>query len=152
LQEIKPNSKETRFRKRMEEARNKHEKRLLALRAKMKGTATTSDKQAPTTLDAGSVEYEDVSEQVEARLKAKQARREAAKKEKKRKRDSGDSHGVEVRDDEVVVDNPAKKRSRSDRPGSAFALVAVKDKRQKHGREVDDADGGSTAKRAKMKG
>jgi hypothetical protein len=157
LQDLKLNGKGSKFKKRVEEARNKHEKKLLALRAKMRqaqGGQATSEKahqQAPTIPGAGTVEYEDVSEEVHARLKARQAKREAAKKEKKRKRDSGDSYGVDLREDEGVYEKPAKKRTKSNGPGNEVAIVAVKEKRQKHGREVDDGDGGRMNKRAKMK-
>ena len=156
LQELNPNGKEAKFKKRVEVARDKHEKKLLALRAKMKqahgsqGTSKTSNKQGSTLQSAGVVEYEDVSEQVEARLRAKQSKREAAKKEKKRKRESGDSCGVDLREDEVVVvEKPAKKRSKSEGIGREVQIVAVKGKRQKHG--LDDGEGGRTNKRAKMK-
>ena len=154
---FKANDKGTNIKKRMEEARNKHEKKLLALRAKKKqanrspSIAKTSDKRASVINGAGVVEYEDVSEQVAARLKAKQAKREAAKKEKKRKRESGDSYGVDLREFEVVLEKPPKKRSRSDGLGNDVEVVAVKVGRQKHGRALDDGDVGRTNKKAKTK-
>lgn len=74
-----------------------------------------------------SVKYADVSEEVDARLKAKEEKKAAMKKEKKRKRDSGDSfEGGEV---EGRTAKPDKKRAKSH--GEAESNGAnVKEKRK----------------------
>ncbi|KAI6801717.1 hypothetical protein KC361_g1629 [Hortaea werneckii] len=65
------------------------------------------------------VEYEDVTAEVEARLKAKADKRQAKKTEKKRKRESGDSL-LEARPVAEIAERPKRKKSKSsDEMGSA---------------------------------
>ncbi|GAB1734370.1 hypothetical protein NU195Hw_g918t1 [Hortaea werneckii] len=67
------------------------------------------------------VEYEDVSAEVEARLKAKAEKRQAKKTEKKRKRESGDSL-LEARPVAEIAERPKRKKTKSSEevgPGGA---------------------------------
>ena len=107
-------------------------------------------KQAESTVP--SVEYEDVSAEVEERLKAKQARKEAAKKEKKRKRESGDSLEANGEPEpEKGVEKPKKKKPKNV-DGEAEAIV-MKKKRKKYVREGDGAvEDGTRHKKQKMRG
>ena len=58
------------------------------------------------------VEYEDVSAEVEARLKAKAEKRQAKKTEKKRKRESGDSL-LEAKPVAEIAERPKRKKTKS---------------------------------------
>ncbi|RMY75443.1 hypothetical protein D0864_09832 [Hortaea werneckii] len=58
------------------------------------------------------IEYEDVSAEVEARLKAKADKRQAKKTEKKRKRESGDSL-LEARPVAEIAERPKRKKTKS---------------------------------------
>ncbi|KAI7489083.1 hypothetical protein KC357_g2245 [Hortaea werneckii] len=67
------------------------------------------------------VEYEDVTAEVEARLKAKADKRQAKKTEKKRKRESGDSL-LEARPVAEIAERPKRKKTKSsDEMGSGGA-------------------------------
>ncbi|KAI7371385.1 hypothetical protein KC328_g17550 [Hortaea werneckii] len=68
------------------------------------------------------VEYEDVSAEVEARLKAKAEQRQAKKTEKKRKRESGDSL-LEAKPVAEIAERPKRKKTRgADEMGPDGAL------------------------------
>ncbi|TKA29155.1 hypothetical protein B0A50_03665 [Salinomyces thailandicus] len=134
-----------------EKARQKREKRKVQKRAPAFSAPAVSEPQDPTTdfgndfvpLDAqpGSepaataagkenhapsvpgVEYEDVSAEVEARLKAKEERKRARKTEKKRKRESADSL-LEPKPVEAVAGKPKRKKSKGDSVAGAAAQTS----------------------------
>lgn len=152
------------IRQRLEESKQKHEKKLLALRAKKKqaqekpttnGTSAASAEPTSILPEATpKVEYEDVSAQVEARLKAKRDKREAAKKEKKRKRESGDSNGFGIPkagDTAAVVEKPVKKKSKANGVATEEDVVATKEKRRKSSGAADAGEDGRWSKKAKTR-
>lgn len=149
---LKEDKKSAKNRRKMEDARQKYEKKKLALRAKMRRSRPSADTNGATAPAATvEVEYEDVSAEVGARLKAKEAKREAAKKEKKRKRESGESIDVEVVEGQRGMDvkKPARKKSKSDTIGS---YEEVKGKRKSGGHGADDVEAsGSRRKKARVK-
>jgi len=90
------------------------------------------------------VEYEDVSAEVEVRLKAKEDRKKAKKSEKKRKRESGDSM-IEPAPIHVVPEKPVKKRPKFETVagGQANGLGSEKvEKRKSEAANADEAAGG----------
>ena len=157
----KENIKQAARRQKVEEARSKHEKKMLALRAKKKqGQRQTSTDQpdGPNCAANGTngcvndpngaaVEYEDIHTQVEERLKAKHAKREAAKKEKKRKRDSGDS----VLEGGVRNGGVVAKKSRQESAGGGSDVMTVNRKQKRNSGGLEDV-GGGRRKRVKTKG
>lgn len=93
------------------------------------------------------VQYEDVSAEVDARLKAKEEKKAALKTEKKRKRESGNPFGTPVKADDVA-ERPKKKKARSEDGIGAEGEAVVKEKRKK--READEgAEGEGRKKRRK---
>lgn len=146
----KQKAKEANHKKRVEDARHKHEKKLLALRAKMKNKGAPGPSKVSKVQNTEQVEYEDISGEVEARLKAKEAKREAAKKEKKRKRGSGDSFGVDE-PEATSRGNIPKKKSKVDVPANDTEIVAIKEKRGKKARAAEEDAGGKKPKRLKTK-
>ena len=96
------------------------------------------------------VEYEDVSAEVEARLKAKEATKAAAQKEKKRKRESGESL-AEGGMNGGKTDKPAKKKVKAEIGDEEVAHVSRSEKTNKHDLEDEDAlDTYSRRKRQKL--
>lgn len=146
----KQKSKEAIHKKRIEDARQKHEKKLLALRAKMKNKSTQGPSKLSKVQNTNQVEYEDISGEVQARLKAKEAKREAAKKEKKRKRGSGDSFGADE-PEPTSRGNIPKKKSKADIAAHDAEIVAVKEKRGKNARPAEEDAGAKKPKRLKTK-
>lgn len=147
---MRSDKKGAQLKKRAELKRADHEKKLLALRAKMKQSqqakSANGHKPDQQSEDGASepVQYEDISAEVEARLKVKEAKREAAKKEKKRKRESGDSFGASDR-----------KKKRSDAAGTGTqddgqGVFAVKEKRKSE-LHADQGSGESRRKKARTK-
>jgi hypothetical protein len=144
----KEDKKGAKTRQRIENSRQKREKKLLALRAKMK---QSQNKSTPNRTDPVPVDYEDISAEVEARLKAKEAKREAAKKDKKRKRESGESFNSAV----AAVENekkPARKKNKANGLGNGGErnVVAVKAKRKQDISTTAEV-GGRKRKRARTK-
>ena len=97
------------------------------------------------------VAYEDVSAEVEARLKAKEEKKAVLKKEKKRKRESGDSFEA-AGEAETKPEKPSKKKVRSEGVDGEADVMAKKEKRKKHEREADEGvDGEGRKKRKKSR-
>ena len=94
------------------------------------------------------VEYEDVSAEVDARLKAKEERKKARKEEKKRKRDSGDSAVVEA----AVPERPSKKKSKiAEENGEMGGVMSEKPMKRRQGDGGGQEAGGGPKKRVKSK-
>lgn len=152
-----------------EKGRQKREKRRLKKRAgnsaptpsaKSEGgfsNATFGEEYIPLGFDASEavpagkenkvpgVEYEDVTAEVEARLKAKEEKRKARKEEKKRKRESVDSALLAA----TAAEKPSMKKMKSaGRDG--LTVKDVVDKPPKRKQVVADAEEGGKA-RAKRK-
>lgn len=88
-----------------------------------------------TSEPAPNVEFEDVSAEVDARLKAKEEMKKAMKEEKKRKRESGES--VEARNGVAEGKDEKRKKKRTKSDGGVAAQAAVKDERKKHPHEME---------------
>lgn len=110
----------------------------------LSGTADSRPHAVSTEYVVPKVEYEDVSAEVEARLKAKEVKKKAAKEEKKRKRESGDSFLGEING---KAGNPKKKKTKADEAVEDVGLAA-----QKHGRDdVETIEDEARKKRKKAK-
>lgn len=151
----------------LREKRNQKKKAKKAAASHMKSGATASDvttfgqdyvplgADEPQTVAAGKenkvpgVEYEDVSAEVAARLKAKEEKKRAKKEEKKRKRESGDSALLGA----VVAEKPSRKKVRTV-DGAARADIALPEKLVKRKQDgataVEDGDGRQAAKKRKV--
>lgn len=143
----------------------KRQRRRQSVREKQKHPNQPSAKEnAPITDGAqeARVQYEDVSAEVDARLKAKEDAKKAKKEAKKRKRDSLGSGIVEAEAgaenealaarDRKLKEKPAKKRSKSE-SGEPVRVDAVteaseKAKGKRHG-ETGEAEGRKKRKKAK---
>nr|POE62399.1 hypothetical protein CFP56_68774 [Quercus suber] len=103
------------------------------LRSAIKGARETTDVKALPKLD---VEFEDVSTEVAARLKAKEEKKKAKKDAKKRKRESNDSFvepTIPSHDTDNKPDKPRRKRAKAEEvvPSIKPAIEEVKPKRKK---------------------
>ncbi|KAK4553927.1 hypothetical protein LTR86_009102 [Recurvomyces mirabilis] len=76
---------------------------------------TTGQAQSAPSEPVATIEYEDVSAEVTARLKAKADKKKAKKQERKRKRESGDSQ----LDPAVLAEKPDKKKSKTLKIGTS---------------------------------
>ena len=97
------------------------------------------------------VKYEDVSAEVEARLKAKEVKKEAKKKEQKRKRESGDSFSVGEPEPLRKDEKPTSKKAKA--ANGEMEVVVKKEKRKKHDRDAEEIvedDGGKKRKKLKV--
>ncbi|RMY80281.1 hypothetical protein D0862_12808 [Hortaea werneckii] len=114
-------------------------------------TQPTSNPNPPPTSSLGKenhtpiagVEYEDVSAEVEARLKAKAEKRQAKKTEKKRKRESGDSL-LEAKPVAEIAERPKRKKTKgADEMGPDGALNGGGDTNQStaSGKRANEAEG-----------
>ncbi|RMY98908.1 hypothetical protein D0860_08412 [Hortaea werneckii] len=104
------------------------------------------------------VEYEDVSAEVEARLKAKAEKRQAKNSEKKRKRESGDSL-LEARPVAEIAERPKRKRTKGSEemgeggaqnvggPNQATAAVKRANEEEEGTGGAGGGEGGSRKKR-----
>lgn len=92
------------------------------------------------------VEYEDVSAEVDARLKAKEEKKAVAKEEKKRKRVSGDS--VEAGEVEGKTEKPKRKKAKAEEGSDVVGVGAKKHERE----DAERIEGESRKKRKKTKG
>lgn len=90
------------------------------------------------------VQYEDVSVEVDTRLKAKEEARESKKRQKKRKRESGDSFDGAVA---AVIEEPTTKKPKSIFTNGANEQQASK----KHSRLAEEGGDGGKRKRKKTK-
>ncbi|KAK4546331.1 hypothetical protein LTR36_002008 [Oleoguttula mirabilis] len=151
---------------RAEKSRQKREKR--SIKARSVATAASSDGKPldpdraegaavdPNSLSAGKentvpgVEYEDVSAEVEARLKAKEERKKAKKEEKKRKRDSGASV-LEATPSEVGVEKPKKKKVKAETADDGKANGVVVDKLEKRKKEAVEVEPPNEARKKRKK-
>lgn len=100
------------------------------------------------------IEYEDVSAEVEARLKAKEERKKAKKDEKKRKRESGASV-VDAAPTETALQKPKLKKVKAETADDGQAGSAIADQVEKRKTEevADHHDvGKGRKKRRKSKG
>ena len=146
----KEDKKGAKTKQRIDDSRQKREKKLLALRAKKKQSQNKSTINHTDPQHSAPVEYEDVSAEVEARLQAKEAKREAAKKEKKRKRESGESFNSAAAPPENEK-KPARKKGKTNGAEEMEDRddVAVKAKRKQDGSTM--AEVGGEKKRARTK-
>ncbi|KAI7278981.1 hypothetical protein KC345_g5624 [Hortaea werneckii] len=101
------------------------------------------------------VEYEDISAEVEARLKAKAEKRQAKKTEKKRKRESGDSL-LEARPVAEIAERPKRKKTKSSEEVSAGGAQNGGDTKQvtaavKRANEVEGPGAGGEGSRKKRR-
>jgi len=143
----------------------KRQRRRQSISAKKRHPSQTSAKEeVPATNGAHEpqVQYEDVSAEVDARLKAKEDAKKAKKEAKKRKRDSLGSGIVEAEAgaenealaarDRKLKEKPAKKRSKSE-SGEAVRVGAATEAGMKANRkrqaDTGEAEGRKKRKKAK---
>lgn len=138
VQRLKPKPKQVR--------KERKQRIQQAAAAMPRSTVPEPQKQQPVA----EAQYQDVSAEVDARLRAKEEAKKAKKEAKKRKRDSSASHIIEAEPGaereateakaKALAQKPAKKRSKSDN-GEAVRADAVKSQPQKGKRGNGEANG-----------
>ena len=101
---------------------------------------------AATERNVPTIQYEDVTAEVEARLQAKEAKKEAMKKEKKRKRESAES--VESGG---KIEKPEKKRAKSGGDDGVGEVLVKREKRRYEGRDNEEDRGKKKKKKKKTR-
>ena len=122
----------------------------LVERKKSKKAKTKHDGELPKNADEKPVEFEDISEEVDARLKEKEEKRKR-KEEKKRKRESAGSGAVvaEVASPPAEVEKPKKKKHK--KPKVEEDVIEQTSKRRHGSSGEEGADEGKKKKKKKRK-
>ena len=120
---------------------------------KSKKVKTKHDGELPLNVENERVELEDISEEVDARLKEKEEKRKR-KEEKKRKRESEGSNltAEKVADAVAEMEKSKKKKSKKSEGGDMLEKSALKKRHGASDEEVGDGEGKKKKKRKKNEG
>ncbi|KAK4692587.1 hypothetical protein P7C71_g4647, partial [Lecanoromycetidae sp. Uapishka_2] len=120
---------------------------------KHKRAKKKQDEELPKGANGESVEFEDISGEVDARMKEKEAKRKG-KEEKKRKRLSeGDAAlAVDAPDNAGDVAKPKKKKSKKSDDGALVDRAGSRKRAGEDNSEAEDEDGRKEKRRKKSKG
>ena len=159
VQRLKPKQIRKERKQRIQAHREQQEQQLAAATMPPPPAAVQPPQPSTTIIQA---QYEDVSAEVEARLRAKEEQKKAKKQAKKRKRDSQGSHILEAEPGaekeaaearrKLLAQKPAKKRSKSEN-GEGVRVDGEKKPQTKGKRGVQDesaqVEGARRSKRKK---